>query len=104
MVNKGLRGLIVAIDALAALVTFLRFDGKRGDRARLEPLDRDRLSGFLAVAVGAVFDPLQRRVDLGDQLALAVAGAQFDGPVGLRGGAVGEVGVVLALVLEMLKR
>ena len=46
----------------------------------------------------------QRRVDLGDQLALAVARAQLDGAVGLRRGAVGEVGVVLVLVLQMLQR
>ena len=46
----------------------------------------------------------QRGIDLGDELALAVAGAQFDGPVGLRGGAVGEVGMVLVVVLEMLQR
>ena len=45
-----------------------------------------------------------RGVDLGDQLALAVAGAQLDGAVGLRGGAVGEIGMVLVLVLEVLQR
>jgi len=43
------------------------------------PLERDRLAGLLAIAVGVVVDALQRGVDLGDQLALAVAGAQFDG-------------------------
>ena len=46
----------------------------------------------------------ERGVDLGDQLALAVAGAQLDRAVGLRGGAVGEVGMILVLVLEMLQR
>ena len=65
---------------------------------------RDRLAGFFAIAVSAVLDARQRRVDLGDQLALPVAGAQLDGPVGLRGGAVGEVGMILALILEMLQR
>ena len=86
--------LVVAINALAAFVALLRFDRQRRDRARFQPLDRDRLAGLLAIAVGAVFDALQRRVDLGDQLALPIAGAQFDGPVGLRGGAVGEVGMI----------
>jgi len=33
-----------------------------------------------------------------------LSGAQLDRPVGLRGGAVGEVGVILILVLEMLQR
>ena len=45
----------------------------------------------------------ERRVDLGDQLALAVAGAQLDGAVGFGRGAVGEVGVVLVLVLQVLQ-
>src|ERR1700726_3612692 len=101
--SSGLR-LVVAIDALAALVAFLGLDRQRRDRARLEPLDRDRLAGFLAIAVGAVFDARQRRVDLIDQFALPVAGAQLDRPVGFRRRAVGEVGMVLALVLEMLQR
>src|SRR5689334_9878819 len=97
-------GSIVAIDPLAPLVTLLRLDRQGGDRAGLEPLDRDRLAGLLAIAVGAVLDALQRRVDLGDQLALAVARAKLDRAVGLRGGAVGEVGMVLVLVLKMLER
>ena len=46
---------------------------------------------------------LQRSVDLGDQLALAVAGAQLEGAVGFRRGAVGEVGLVLALFLQVLQ-
>ena len=91
---------VVAIDALVALVTLLRLDRQRRDRPGLEALEGDRLAGLLAIAVGAVVDPGQRGVDLGDQLALAVAGPQLDRAVGLRGGAVGEVGVVLALVLE----
>src|ERR1700681_1447868 len=96
--------LLVAIDFLAFLVAFLRLYRERGDRARLQPLQRDRLAGLLAIAVGVVLDPLQRRVDLGDQLALAVAGAQLDGAVGLRGSPVGEIGMVLVLVLEVLER
>ena len=57
---------IVAVNALAAFVALLRLDRQRCDRARFEPLDRDRLAGLLAIAVGAVFDALQRRVDLGN--------------------------------------
>ena len=47
---------LVAIDALAPLVPLLRLDRERGDRARLEPLERDRLAGLLAIAVGAVVE------------------------------------------------
>src|SRR5271170_6882073 len=100
----GRRLLVVAIDALAPLVAFLGFDRERRDRTGFEPLERDRLAGLLAKAVSALFDALERGVDLGDQLALAVAGPQLDGPVGFRRGPVGEVGVILALVLEMLER
>src|SRR5262249_18337081 len=48
-------------------------------------------------------DALQRGVDLGDQLALAVAGAQFDRAVGFGGGAVGEGGGVDVLLLQGLQ-
>ena len=85
-------------------MALLRLDRQRRDRAGFEALERDRLAGLLAIAVGAVVDALQRGVDLGDQLALAVAGAQLDGPVGLRRGAVGKIGMVLVLVLQMLQR
>jgi len=78
------RTLLVAIDLLALLVALLRFHRERGDGSGFEPLQRDRLAGLLAIAVGVVVDALQGGVDLGDQLALAVAGAQFDGAVGLR--------------------
>ena len=104
MTARGGHILLVAIDFLAFLVTLLGFHRQRRDRAGFEPLQRDRLAGLLAIAVGVVFDALQRGVDLGDQLALAVAGAQFDGAVGFRRGAVGEVGVVDVLFLQRLQR
>ena len=104
MTARGGRTLLVAIDLLALLVALLRFDRQRRDRAGFEPLQRDRLAGLLAIAVGVVVDALQRGVDLGDQLALAVAGAQLDGAVGFRGGAVGEIGMVDVLFLQRLQR
>src|SRR6202167_5908049 len=85
------RGFLLAINPLAALVTLLRFDRERGDRAGFKALDGDRLASLLAIAVRAVFDPRQRRVDLGNELALAIPGAQFNGAISLRGGSVGEV-------------
>src|SRR5262249_50614116 len=51
----------------------------------------------------SIVQAVQCGVDLGDQLALAVAGAKLDGAVGFRGGAVGEIGGVLGLVLEGLE-
>src|SRR6266481_437484 len=79
-------GLLVAIDLFALLVTFLGLDRERRDRPRFEPLQRDRLAGLLAIAIGIVLDALKCGIDLGDQFALAVAGTQFDRPVGLGGG------------------
>ena len=50
---------IVAVDPLAPLVALLRLDRQRRDRAGFEPAQRDRLAGFLAIAVGAVVDALR---------------------------------------------
>src|SRR6202165_5250940 len=96
--------LLVAIDLFAFLVALLRLHRQRRDRARLQPLQRDRLAVLLAIAVGVVLDALQRRVDLGDQLALAVAGAQFDGAVGLGGSAVRQIGMIDVFFLQRLQR
>ena len=62
---------------LHTLVALLRLDRERGDRPGLEPAQADRLRRILAISVGAVLDPLQRIVDLGDQLALAISGSEF---------------------------
>src|ERR1039458_9601132 len=97
------RRLFVAIDLLALLVALLRLHRQRGDRAGFEPLQRDRLTGLLAIAVGVIVDALQRRVDLGDQLALPVASAQFDGAVGFGRSAVGKIRMVDVLLLERLQ-
>ena len=56
--------LLVAVDAFAAFVALLRLNRKRRDRSRLKALDRNRLAGFFAVAVGAIVDAGERVVDL----------------------------------------
>jgi hypothetical protein len=61
------------VDALAALVTLLGLQRQGRDGPGVEAGDADRLAGLFAVAVGAVLDAPQRLVDLGDQLALAIA-------------------------------
>ena len=76
-------------------MALLRLDRQRGDRARIEPLQADRLAGLLAVAVRAVLDAGERGIDLGDELALPVARPELERAVGLRGGAVGEIGVLV---------
>src|SRR5215218_7724920 len=81
----------------------LGLDRKRGDRTSLQALQPDRFAGLLAIAVGSVIQTVQCSIDLVDQLALAIPGAELDGPVGFRGGAVGQIGVIHILVLQMLQ-
>src|SRR5436190_497895 len=83
---------VVARDSLVALVTLLRLDRHRRDRPRLQPGEADRLAGHFAKAIFAGLDAVKRGVDLGDQLALAVAGAKVDSPIGLARRAISEVG------------
>jgi hypothetical protein len=88
------------MDSLVLLVPLLRLDRHRRNRAGFEAAQRDRLAGDLAIAVGAVVDAPDRGIDLGDELALAVARPELDRAVGLGRGAIGEVRVVLALGLK----
>src|SRR5208283_1710199 len=95
---------IVPIDLLASLVALLRLDRQRRDGARVEAAQRDGLARLLAIAVDALVDPGERRLDLGDQLALPVAGAQLDGAVGLGRGAIGEIGMIFVIALQNQER
>src|SRR5579859_395019 len=94
---------VVPMNPLAALVAFLGFQAERGDRPGVETGDADGLAGLLAVAVAAVLDPPERFVDLGNQLALPVTRAQLKRPVSLRRGAIGQVGMIFGLALQMLE-
>ncbi len=94
---------LVAIHLFPTLMTLLRLDRQRGDRAGVETLEADRLAGFLAITVGAFVEALERRIDLGDQLALAVASAKFDGTVGFRGCPVRKVRMVGAFLCQMIE-
>src|SRR5580692_7393239 len=73
---------ILAMGTFQTLVALLRLEAQRGDRTRVEPADADRLIGLLAIAVSPIFDPLQSLVDLGNELAFAVAGSELGKPVG----------------------
>src|SRR5437016_1212578 len=83
--------LVVARDALDALVMLLRLQRHRRHRPRLEPRQRDRLAGHFAIAIFAFVEATDRAIDFGDELALPVAGAELDRPVGLARRAVGNV-------------
>src|SRR5690606_2416277 len=62
-----------------------------------------RIACFFAIAIGAVFDALERRGDLGNELALAITGTQFKRAVALRAGPVGHSWMVLALFRQGLE-
>jgi hypothetical protein len=95
---------VVAVDPLAALVSLLCLNRQGGDWSRLETFECDRFAGLFAIPVSAVFDSLQSGIDLRNKLALSVARTQLNGPICLRGGAIGEIGMILILVLEVLER
>src|SRR5690606_26748795 len=54
-----------------------------------------------AITVGAFLDAAERRVDLGHDLALAVAGAQFDRAIGFLACAIGEIGQIARSLLHV---
>src|SRR5690606_4213007 len=87
---------------LQVLPALLLVDGALGGEAGFEALEADLLAGVDAVAVLARVHPLERAVDLADQLAVAVAGAQFQRVLGFTGGALGLVADVAHFVLEVL--
>src|SRR3546814_16294633 len=61
-------------------------------------------AGHFAKAIFALVYPAQRSVDLGDKLALAVAGPKLDTPVGFARRAVGNVGFSARAALELCHR
>ena len=90
----------VAVGALVTLVAFLRLDAEGRDRAGFKATDADGFGGLLAIAVGAVFDPLQCRLDLRDELAGAVSRAKLDRPLRLDGGSIPQIRLVPGIELS----
>lgn len=74
----------------------LAVDAEGRGGARLQATDADLDAAGVAPAVLFVFDQLQGLVDLLDQLALAVAGAQFQAEFFFLAGAVGRIGKLAA--------
>src|SRR5690606_4409813 len=102
--ERGRRARSVADLLLQVLPALLLVDRALGGEPRLEPLQADLLARIHAVAVLALVDALERAVDLADQLAVAVAGAQLQRVLGLAGRALGFVADVADFVLEVLDR
>ena len=79
--SRAAADLFVPIHLLAPLVHFLRLEAQRRDRPCIETRDPDGVARLFAIAVSAILDPLQRGVDLADQLALPVARPELQRPV-----------------------
>src|SRR5690348_10524384 len=85
--------LVVARHALDALVALLRFQSHRRDWTGFQPAERDRLASHFAIAIFAFVEATDRAIDLGNELALPVAGAELDTPIGLARRTVSNVGL-----------
>src|SRR5690606_4185750 len=98
--------LVVAIAELplCELPALLRLDAEGRDRPCLEATQTDLVAGFLAVAVRAVLDPHQGRVDLLQQLTLAVAGPKLEPELRFLRRAVVRVREIRRLVLHVQHR
>src|SRR5688572_3534779 len=83
---------------------FLFVDRAFGGQARLEAVQADFFAGVDAEAVFAGIQALERAVDLADQLAVAVARAQFQRVLGLARRTFGFIADVAHFVLEVLDR
>jgi hypothetical protein len=74
-----------------AFMALLRFDRHGGNGAGFQAAERNRLSAFLAIAIGAVFDSLKRLINLVDQFARPIPGAEFKCPVRFNRSAICEI-------------
>src|SRR5262249_17389844 len=99
-VSPAAVALIFPKHLLATFVTLLGLERQRSDGSRIEPLEPDGLAGLLAVAVGALLDARERRVDLGDQLALPITRPKLQGAVGLGCGTVGKIGMLGGILMQ----
>src|SRR6185437_11908028 len=103
LIRRGLRA--VAAARSPSLGSPLAVDAERSPGIRLEALDRDLAAAVRARAVRPVLDPLQRGVDLGDDLFGVVAERVVDLAAERRRRVVGEMvfarcGDLLDLVVE----
>ena len=89
---------------LAVLPALLRVETQRRDRARFEAIQADFLVGLLAEAVASFLDALERLVDLGDQLAIAIARAQLERILGLARGALRLVADIAHFIAQVVDR
>jgi hypothetical protein len=103
MSNYCIGASVVAVRPFHAFVSLLRLDAESSDGPGFEAADTDRFVSFFAIAVGAIIDPMKRRIDLRDQLAFAGPGTKFYRTLGFKGRTVGQVGFQQTFFLQVLK-
>src|SRR5258706_16282249 len=81
----------IAVLAFTAFTALLCLETESRHGPCFQALDADFFPGFETVSVAAVFNPLERVVDLADQLAFPVARAQLEAEfLFLRGAVIGR--------------
>src|SRR5206468_3911588 len=85
-------------------MALLRLERHGRDRPSFEPTQRDRLAGHFTIAIFTLVKTADRAIDLGNELALAVAGTKLDRPIGLARRAIGDVGLAQRIDLELRHR
>src|SRR4051794_29738413 len=88
--------------ALLDLIERLAVDALRRGRTRFEASQTDLDTAGIAVAVVFLIDPFDRLVDLLDQLAFAVAGAQLDAELFLLRRAISRIRKIRRFVLHVM--
>jgi len=83
------------LGTLAGFLVGFAGNTEGGDGAGLEAFEADLAATFVAAAVDAVVDALDGFVDLGQELAFAIAHPQKQGAVGFETGAVSGIGETL---------
>ena len=82
----------------------LRLQAQGGHRAGFEPAYADLLAGFAAIAIAAVINTQQGGVYFAEQLALAVAGPEFQAEFLFLGRPVGGIGKVGGVFFHVVHR
>jgi hypothetical protein len=79
------------MDPFHTFMAFLRLDRHGGYGAGFQAAKRNWFPAFFAIAIGAVFDSLDRLINLVDQFARPIPGAEFKGTVSFNRSPIREI-------------
>ena len=84
-------------------MTFLSFEAQGRDRARIKPLQADRLPCLLAIAIGSIVETHECRINFIDELALTVASTEVKGAPRLRTRPIRNIGMLRRFLVQLLQ-